>query len=141
VQRYWPIFWPQQSAAGWDQHPVQSQGHGRVAVIINPVIQSVRFSSPCPALRLLARESPLPASHALIKGTPEALHALQRLPDTNEITYRLYVLENIHRGQQDAVREPGLYTRRIFYGIKPDNLIEVLGVIHKRHQLEPEVIP
>ena len=51
------------------------------------------------------------------------------------------MLENIHRGQQDAVRELGLYARRILYGIEPDNLIEVLGVIHKRHQLEPEVFP
>ncbi|WP_133511977.1 hypothetical protein [Candidatus Thiosymbion oneisti] len=35
----------------------------------------------------------------------EALEAIQRLPDdvdTKEIVYRLYVLENIRRGQQDA---------------------------------------
>ena len=35
----------------------------------------------------------------------EALEAIQRLPDnvdTEEIIYRLYVLENIRRGQQDA---------------------------------------
>lgn len=35
----------------------------------------------------------------------EALAAIQRLPDTTdmeEIMYRLYVLENIRRGQQDA---------------------------------------
>ena len=35
----------------------------------------------------------------------EALNAIQRLPDsvdTEEIMYRLYVLENIRRGQQDA---------------------------------------
>jgi hypothetical protein len=35
----------------------------------------------------------------------EALEALQRLPDDvdiEEIMYRLYVLENIRRGQQDA---------------------------------------
>ena len=35
----------------------------------------------------------------------EALDAIQRLPDnvdTEEIIYRLYVLENIRRGQQDA---------------------------------------
>lgn len=34
-----------------------------------------------------------------------ALDAIQRLPDTadtEEIMYRLYVLENIRRGQQDA---------------------------------------
>ena len=36
----------------------------------------------------------------------EALDAIQRLPDTantEEIMYRLYVLENIRRGQQDAL--------------------------------------
>ena len=35
----------------------------------------------------------------------EALAIIQRLPDTadmEEIMYRLYVLENIRRGQQDA---------------------------------------
>ncbi len=35
----------------------------------------------------------------------EALEAIQRLPDnvdTEEMIYRLYVLENIRRGQQDA---------------------------------------
>jgi predicted transcriptional regulator len=35
----------------------------------------------------------------------EALDAIRRLPDnadTEEIMYRLYVLENIRRGQQDA---------------------------------------
>jgi predicted transcriptional regulator len=35
----------------------------------------------------------------------EALEAIQRLPDTadmEEIMYRLYVLENIRRGQSDA---------------------------------------
>jgi predicted transcriptional regulator len=37
----------------------------------------------------------------------EALDAIQRLPDTadmEEIMYRLYVLENIRRGQQDAAQ-------------------------------------
>ena len=35
----------------------------------------------------------------------EALEAIQRLPDdvdTEELIYRLHVLENIRRGQQDA---------------------------------------
>jgi len=35
----------------------------------------------------------------------EALEAIRRLPDnvdTEEMIYRLYVLENIRRGQQDA---------------------------------------
>lgn len=37
----------------------------------------------------------------------EALDTIQRLPDTadmEEIMYRLYVLENIRRGQQDAAQ-------------------------------------
>ena len=37
----------------------------------------------------------------------EAIEAIQRLPDTadmEEIMYRLYVLENIRRGQQDAAQ-------------------------------------
>jgi hypothetical protein len=35
----------------------------------------------------------------------EAIEAIQRLPDTvdtEEIMYRLYVLENVRRGQRDA---------------------------------------
>ena len=42
---------------------------------------------------------------------------------------------------EDAVRELGLYSYRILYEIKSDNLIEVLAVIHKRRHLEPEEIP
>ncbi len=42
---------------------------------------------------------------------------------------------------EDAVRELALYSYRILYEIKPDNLIEVLAVIHKRRNLEAEVIP
>jgi predicted transcriptional regulator len=44
----------------------------------------------------------MPQSHS---AKQEALEAIQRLPDnanTEEIMYRLYVLENIRRGQQDA---------------------------------------
>lgn len=42
---------------------------------------------------------------------------------------------------EDAVRELALYSYRILYEIKADNLIEVLAVIHKRRHLEPEEIP
>ncbi len=42
---------------------------------------------------------------------------------------------------EDTVRELGLYSYRILYEIKPDNLIEVLAVIHKRRHLEPKDIP
>jgi len=41
----------------------------------------------------------------------------------------------------DAVRELGLYSYRIMYETKTNNLIEVLAVIHKRQHLEPEDIP
>ena len=41
----------------------------------------------------------------------------------------------------DVVRELGLYSYRILYEIKSDNLIEVLAVIHKRRHVEPEEIP
>ncbi len=42
---------------------------------------------------------------AMHTAKQEALKAIQRLPDnvdTEEMIYRLYVLENIRRGQQDA---------------------------------------
>lgn len=42
---------------------------------------------------------------------------------------------------EDAVRELGLYSYRILYAIKPDDLIEVLAVIHKRRHLEAEDVP
>ncbi len=41
----------------------------------------------------------------------------------------------------DAVRELGLYSYRILYEIKSNDLIEVLAVIHKRQHLELEDIP
>lgn len=44
----------------------------------------------------------MPQAHS---AKQEALDAIQGLPDTadtEEIMYRLYVLENIRRGQQDA---------------------------------------
>ena len=41
----------------------------------------------------------------------------------------------------DAVRELALYSYRILYEIKSDNLIEVLAVIHKRQHLEAEEMP
>jgi len=41
----------------------------------------------------------------------------------------------------DTVRELSLYSYRILYEVKSDNLIEVLAVIHKRQHLEAEEIP
>jgi len=40
----------------------------------------------------------------------------------------------------DAVRELSLYSYRILYEVKTDNLIEVLAIIHKRQHLEAEEI-
>jgi len=42
---------------------------------------------------------------------------------------------------EDSVRELGLYSYRVLYEIKANDLIEVLAVIHKRQHLEPEDIP
>jgi len=42
---------------------------------------------------------------------------------------------------EDTVRELSLYSYRILYEIKSDNIIEVLAVIHKRQHLEAEEIP
>lgn len=41
---------------------------------------------------------------------------------------------------EGIVRELGLYSYRILYEVKSDNLIEVLAVIHKRRHVEPEDI-
>ena len=51
-----------------------------------------------------------------------------------------------HKGRKvpelnvETVREISLYSYRIIYEIKSDNLIEVLAVIHKRRHIEPEDI-
>ncbi len=42
---------------------------------------------------------------------------------------------------EDTVRELGLYSYRIIYEIKPNHLIEILTVIHKRRHLQSEDIP
>ena len=51
----------------------------------------------------------------------EALDAIQRLPDnvgTEEIIYRLYVLENIRRGQQDAAEGKTQSAEEVLKGIQ-----------------------
>src|SRR5690606_22356739 len=58
-------------------------------------------------------------------GLDELPHTGHKVPELNE----------------DAVRELGLYSYRIIYEIKPDHLIEVLALIHKRRHVEPEDIP
>jgi len=56
--------------------------------------------------RLIAATDKLTEVTMMQTTKQEALDAIQRLPDnvdTEEMVYRLYVLENIRRGQQDAV--------------------------------------
>lgn len=51
----------------------------------------------------------------------EALDAIQRLPDTadmEEIMYRLYVLENIRHGQQDADQDKTKSTEEVLQDIQ-----------------------
>jgi len=79
----------------------------------------------------IAQDSSLYArrvSEALVKktiGLDELPRKGHKVPELNE----------------DAVRELGLYSYRILYEIKSDDLIEVLAVIHKRQHVEPEEIP
>jgi plasmid stabilization system protein ParE len=79
----------------------------------------------------IAQDSPLYAkrvSEALVKKTI----GLDELPRKGKKVPELNV---------DAVRELGLYSYRILYEIKLNDLIEVLAVIHKRQHLEAEDIP
>jgi len=79
----------------------------------------------------IAQDSPLYArrvSEELIKRTI----GLDELPRKGRKVPELNV---------DAARELGLYSYRIIYEIKPDHLIEVLAVIHKRQHLEAGDIP
>jgi len=79
----------------------------------------------------IAQDSPLYAkrvSEALVKKTI----GLDELPRKGRMVPEL---------NEDAVRELGLYSYRILYEIKSDNLIEVLAVIHKRQHLEADDIP
>jgi len=51
----------------------------------------------------------------------EAIDAIQRLPDTadmEEIMYRLYVLDNIHRGQQDAQLDKATQAEQVLKDIQ-----------------------
>ena len=79
----------------------------------------------------IAQDSPLYArrvSEALVKKTI----GLDELPRKGRTVPEL---------SEHAVRELGLYSYRIPYEIKSDNLIEVLAVIHKRRDLQADEIP
>jgi len=79
----------------------------------------------------IAQDSPLYArrvSEELVKKTI----GLDELPRKGRMVPEL---------SEDAVRELGLYSYRILYEIKSDDLIEVLAVIHKRQHVEAEDLP
>jgi len=79
----------------------------------------------------IAQDSPLYArrvSEELVKKTI----GLDELPRKGRMVLEL---------NEEAVREMGLYSYRILYEIKSDDLIEVLAVIHKRRHVEIEDIP
>jgi plasmid stabilization system protein ParE len=78
----------------------------------------------------IAQDSPLYAKHvseALVSKTLE----LDELPRLGR---------KVPEFNKDTVREIPLYSYRILYEIKLD-LVEVLAVIHKRRNLQPEDIP
>ena len=79
----------------------------------------------------IAQDSPLYArrvSEELVNKTI----GLDELPRKGRMVLEL---------NEEAVRELGLYSYRILYEIKSDDLIEVLAVIHKRRHVEVEDIP
>lgn len=79
----------------------------------------------------IAEDSPLYAkrvSEALVHRTLD----LDKLPRKGKIVSEL---------NEEAVRELPLYSYRIVYEIKSDDLIVVLAVIHKRQHLEHDDVP
>lgn len=63
---------------------------------------------------------------------------VQKTIDLDELPRKGHKVPELN---EDAVRELGLYSSGSYYEIKPDHLIEVLAVIHKRRHVEPEDIP
>lgn len=78
----------------------------------------------------IAQDSPLYAKRVSIALVNKALN-LNELPRIGRKVSEL---------NEDTVREIQLYSYRILYEIKPDNLINVLAVIHKRRDLQPDDI-
>lgn len=97
----------------------------------------------------------------MVKWTAHAKAQLRRIHDyiaqdsalyarrvSEELVQKTIGLDDLpHKGHkvselnEETVRELGLYSYRILYEIKPNNLIEVLAVIHKRRHSGPEDIP
>lgn len=78
----------------------------------------------------IAQDSPLYAKRVSIALVNKALN-LDELPRIGRKVPEL---------NEDTVREIQLYSYRILYEIKPDNLINVLAVIHQRRDLQPDDI-
>jgi plasmid stabilization system protein ParE len=70
------------------------------------------------------------------KRVSEAL--VQRTIGLEELPRKGYIVPELN---EDTVRELWLYSYRVLYEIKANDLIEVLAVIHKRQHLAPEDIP
>ena len=79
----------------------------------------------------IAEDSPLYAKRV-------AAALVQRTADLDERPRKGKMVSEL---REDAVRELPLYSYRILYEIKPDDLIVVLAVIHKRQHLEGEDVP
>ena len=79
----------------------------------------------------IAQDSPLYA-----KRVAQAL--IQKTIDLDKLPRKGHKVPELN---EDAIRELSLYSYRIIYEIKPDTLIEVLAVIHKRQHVEQEHIP
>lgn len=57
----------------------------------------------------------------MLTAKQEAIEAISRLPDTadiEEIMYRLYVLENIRRGQEDAAQGKTTPTEQVLRDVQ-----------------------
>lgn len=79
----------------------------------------------------IAEDSPLYA-----KRVTAAL--VQRTVDLDELPRKGKMVSELN---EDAVRELPLYSYRILYEIKADDLVVVLAVIHKRQHLESDDVP
>lgn len=63
---------------------------------------------------------------------------MQRTVDLDQLPRKGKVVSELN---EEAIRELSLYSYRILYEIKSDDLVVVLAVIHKRRHLEPEDVP
>ena len=79
----------------------------------------------------IAQDSPLYA-----KRVSEEL--VQTTLGLNELPRRGHKVRELN---EDTIRELGVYSYRVIYEIKTDDLIEVLAVIHRRRHLVAEDIP